>query len=112
MEFNIYAAEDLSGDDFLKRENLVESGLSPGEMRQSLLDRLRVEIEDGNIEDVNDNLAEFDLFIIKKHLYKKGGEAQAIQDVENVLYAAPDEQFNGSEWFFTGEEVYVLGEED
>lgn len=112
MEFTLYDIEEPHRPRHLRDEDIVEEGLSPGEMRQSLLDRLREELQDGNVVTVNNCLADFDLFIVEKHLHKAKGMQQALEDVENVLYAADDEAFEDSIWVFTDEVIYVLGEEE
>lgn len=112
MEFTLYDVEKPHRPRHLHDDDIVEDGLSPGEMRQSLLDRLREELYDGNVVTVNNCLADFDLFVVEKHLRTARGMNQALEDVENVLYAADDEAFDDTLWIFTDETLYILAEED
>ena len=75
---NVYAIQrsDFPGKSF----NLVESGLSGGEVRQSLLDRYRSDNED--------------IFHIKL--------------AEEMLYSLTDSQLSERTWFFKDEYVVVL----
>lgn len=105
-EFAIYSmptnARELSGN-----PDPVESGLSAGECRQSLLDRFRADLDAGRERDV------------KRALKARGADvktifsthAQAVDRIDDYLYDLPDVDLLGL-WDFHGERIFVLEESE
>lgn len=120
MEFNIYDLSDLLDidpenfvfDDSVKDDvSEVESGLSAGEIRQSLLDRFRQAILNQNYDFVNLNLKKYDVEIDETNDEDDLGEASLIEDVEKALYDLEDEDLMDTVWVLPDEVIYIEGVE-
>lgn len=119
MYFDVY---DISGmtnndvnlwisDNYDENVNKVEMGLSPGEVRQSLLDRFREDIYNSNVSNINKTLTNhLELSINPALLKNSDGKKTMVQDVENLLYSLEDDEILG-EWIFSKTAVYISEEE-
>lgn len=116
MDFNIYDISELSEerisnldknefDDFEK----VEMGLSAGELRQSILDRVREDFKREEVDYINPTLEQFDFQISEDLLEFEGSLNSALQDVENLLYELTDEELDNSKWLFSFEVICIEG---
>lgn len=103
--FNIYLIETENDTKNLSEDKQVESGLSSGELRQSLIERLNEELEKDNISVVNNCLLQFDITLNEKKTRKNIDKAK--KDVENLLYCITDENINKTFWKFPEELLYV-----
>lgn len=119
MEFTIYDLSELPDEeiqDFNFEEhkgNLVEVelGLSAGEVRQSLLDRFREEVQSEEAQFINLNLFEYGIKLDKYALEDTSEQDQTKAEIENILYDMDDEELDSSIWHFASEIIYVSGEE-
>jgi protein involved in polysaccharide export with SLBB domain len=91
MDFALYSSS--------VEHDTVGAGLSPGEVRQSVLDRVRGAFNRG----LQGSLALPEQVVGQKPL--------AVAEVEDALYSASDELLSATVWQFPSETVYVLGEE-
>lgn len=90
-------------------DHIVQEGLSGGEFRQSILDRLKVEVELGNYSIVNNALKDFE-FSISEDFIKNDEEKEiVIADIDDVLYETDDEEFNGAVWMLHNEIIEISG---
>ncbi len=57
MSFNVYEVSSYNGRsrELATEEDIVESGLSSGELRQSLMDRFREEVRHGDLRYIRQN---------------------------------------------------------
>lgn len=107
--FNIYdipegeTFKDVSDDD------AVEIGLSPGELRQSILDRFNMEVDNGEFDTVNECLESFDMHIVESLFKNESGRKQAKKDIEEFLYYLEDADYANTYWNFTDELIYIEG---
>lgn len=115
MSFNIYDLSPIDPDEFsgdVEPLDVIESGLSSGELRQALLDRLKMEIESQDVYFLNYSLKGYDFEIEDDFLEDECGRRSTIEDVENLLYEIDDEAISNTIWLFSPEIVYVKQEED
>lgn len=85
----------------------VEGGLSPGELRQALLDYLTEEIDLGHITVVNNCLEPYDLRLSRRALLTTEGHSQALTDLEELLYTLEDGDLVDTVWPLTEETLTV-----
>lgn len=107
--FNIYDIPEGGTFKDIMDDDAIEIGLSPGELRQSILDRFTVEIDAGEIDVINDCLESFDMHVIETLFATKSGRNQAKKDIEEFLYYLEDEDFANSYWNFSDEFIYIEG---
>lgn len=119
-EFSIYAfdprlAKDLTPYDVAQivlNGDPVESGLSEGELRQSLLDRLREEVLDKNIKTLAKNLEpRFDYVPEVDEKTKKHQLKHIEACIEELLYEASNSELCGV-WHFSQEGIIVRAEQE
>lgn len=96
MIFDIYSLEKGTDYKNLTEDSLVESGLSGGEVRQSILDRTREDALGVNTTDTR-SLKE---------------RTDSVNDFEKYLYevVVDDADLQGH-WFFNNETIYIVGGE-
>lgn len=88
----------------LKEFGRVETGLSPGECRQSLLERFCEDLKHGNIVEVNDNLTKRYHTELNCHISLNAGMAI----IEEIIYEdTADHELLGN-WFFCNETIKVV----
>lgn len=115
MSFNIYEVPADITDEQIKAltdEDIVESGLSGGEMRQSLLDRFRQEIKTEDVYYLNLSLERYGFVFEEDLITTLKGSESALVDIENFLYDSEDSVFHNSVWDFHNETVCVKIEDD
>lgn len=103
-DFNIYKSNNNMNTDL---NELVEIGLSPGEMRQALVDRAKSDLNSGHTEFVKNFVKEFSsgflITLSKESLSKK---------FENIIYdELEDEFFNNKIFPFILDPVRVMIDE-
>jgi len=91
-------------------EHIVESGLSSGELRQAILDRLKIELDLGEYSNVNNALKEFGFIVSEDFFNDESNREVVISDIDNVLYETDDEEFNGAVWMLHNEIIEISGE--
>lgn len=115
MSFNIYDLSPIDPEQFngdTQALEAVEMGLSSGELRQSLLDRLREEVESEDSFFINYSLRAFDLEINQEYLETATGRASTLEDIENALYEIEDESISDTTWLFSREIIYIAQEDE
>jgi hypothetical protein len=115
MSFTISQIAETDSADAIERlteDDVVESGLSSGEFRQSMLDRFRQEIKTEDIYFINFSLQPFELEFEEDLVETEEGRQSILTDVENFLYDTEDEDFYKTTWDFHNETIYVEGEND
>lgn len=113
MSFNIYAIDEPTDDcesPALNEDTRVEQGLSSGEVRQALLDRVRQELQTGDDYFLNLSLEGFGLQFDPEELATEDGRSYALKQVEDILYAKADDEISCTLWDFHNETVYVRDE--
>lgn len=114
MSFDIYDVTAYSRESAANEAveaDIVESGLSPGELRQSLLDRFREEVRSESVYFINMNLelAGFDPF--EDDILEDENNAKCVlNEIESFLYEAVDSVMDGTIWEFSDEMVLVKGQ--
>lgn len=98
--YDIYSWPPLRTAGPRDEDHKVEAGLSLGELRQSLLERLTAEEEAGHHRRLNSLLAPLGLRRSPQEPLR-GGEA------EDALYETPARDLRGL-WFFTDETIEVV----
>lgn len=114
MSFNIYVVDDYNESDLedtsrfeLTEDNKVESGLSAGEVRQSLLDRLRSELDTENPENINNNLKDYSsLHFTVSSITSYDGINRGYEELDNCIYELYDDEISHV-WVFDNEIIYV-----
>lgn len=108
MEFNVYYVIpeiEIIDDD------PIEIGLSPGELRQSILDRARVDVEENDLTYIR---ATFDALNIPFSLTNNNEENDdyfvraAMEEIETILYDLDDSFFHETIWQFRKEIIKIL----
>lgn len=110
MTFSIYtvaAADNEPTTVELSEDDVVESGLSAGEVRQALLDRFRQETHTEDLYFINFTLANFELEFDEDLIETDEGRASILTDIENLLYDTDDEALESIFWEFHNEIVCV-----
>lgn len=115
MEFNIYDISDLDTeniDELLESHETeglseVEMGLSSGELRQSILDRVREDVRQDEIHFLNRSLEQFELNINEELLENEDGKNMIVQDVDYLIYELSDEELDNTVWEFSFEVIYI-----
>lgn len=114
MSFDIYdvtAYTRESAAEETTEADIVESGLSPGELRQSLLDRFRTEIETGSVYYINLNLQMADFDQLEEDILEDEQNAKCVlTEIESFLYEALDSVIDGTIWEFSDEMILVRGQ--
>jgi hypothetical protein len=95
----------------LTEDDVVESNLSSGEFRQSMLDRFRQELKNEDSYFINLSLQPFGLEFDEDLVETEEGRQSILTDLENFLYDAEDDEFYATTWDFHNETIYVSGEE-
>jgi len=114
MSFNIYSIpsdQESKPFDELSDDSLVESGLSSGEVRQSLLDRFREELKTEDTYFVNFALEAYDLQFDVEEIETPEGQETALKAIDDLLYSLEDEALSCTLWDFHNETVYLKDEE-
>lgn len=104
MEFDLLSAPPQSHN----LGEAVEMGLSGGEMRQALLDRIREAIKAGKLKQLNRTLNQFSLHLHRNNIVNLNKQQEAICIIDNLLYSLSDEKLNHTRWFFSNETITVL----
>lgn len=115
MEFNIYEISDLDTEDI---EDLLEShdvsdlseiemGLSSGELRQSILDRIREDVRQDELHYLNKSLVQFDFSINSESLESDDSKEVIVQDLDYLIYELSDEELDKTIWEFSSEAIYI-----
>lgn len=114
MYYNIYKIlstnHDVLPEKLLKEPirtellEIVESGLSGGELRQSLLDRIREEIKNGNPIFLNENFRNNPTVSSE---YLTNNPDKAFQVYDDILYELSDMSLVNTEWSFTNEKIVI-----
>ncbi len=115
MIFNIYDATDdftAVGLNSLTEEDAVELGLSGGEVRQSILDRCRADLNAGDLDYIQDSLAQFHYELSNRELIETPeGRAAILKEIDELLYELEDEALHETLWDFVNETVYIKEED-
>ena len=108
LEFDVYKVTQM-GDNApkLSQNNRVESGLSGGELRQSILDRLREQFKEADYHKLNMNLR-----LVRAQITRKDSFETAMKKIETALYDTSDDHITDTYWIFKNEIIYVLGLEE
>lgn len=110
--FNVYQVQsEVDDNENLTEEQLVESGLSSGELRQSLLDRIKIELDNKKYSRVNSLVSHLGFKFSKSQWKSKKFREKEYTEFENKMYETPDEAFQETYWSFENELIYVLGVE-
>jgi len=104
-EYNIEQAKELANED-----DRVESGLSPGELRQSLMDRFKREVRLGDAYFLNLNFPDQNFELEEEQFEDEEIARSILMDIENLVYDMLDEDIDGSLWEFSNEVIMVTGE--
>lgn len=88
-----------------ENDNAVELGLSAGELRQSILDRLREEVENNEIENIEQVFEKLDL-----PLDITDNKEKLVDRIDELLYNLTDDELNNTIWELTEETIYIKGE--
>ena len=113
MSFDIY---DVSQSDSgpapeALEEDHIEFDLSPGELRQSLMDRFQRLIQDKEYHYLILNMRLLGLSLTEDELQEVDDNGRSILlDVENAVYEMVDQNMDGSVWEFSNERILVKGE--
>lgn len=116
MDFTLFNVSGITDDEVLKHpeENgldSVEMGLSPGELRQSILDRTKSDLE-SEFHSINKNLTQFGLSIKEELLADETNIDAVMDDLDNFLYdVLEDEDLNETRWSFKKSDILVIGTE-
>lgn len=123
MDFTVYdisSYDEIDGDDYESLEELeslidnsqleeLEMGLSAGEIRQSLLDRIRQEVRKGELRFLNKTISPLELQIADELAETESGRKAIVNDLETILYELGDKDIVGTVWEFSSEKIYVGG---
>lgn len=113
MSFDIYDVSEYNPEDareLATEEDKVELSLSPGELRQALMDRIRNEVREQEIYYLNLNFAQHGLTLEEDELEDEESARSALLDMENLIYELLDEEIDCSIWEFSNERIMVRGE--
>ena len=114
MGFDVYDVSVYDPErvvELMNEDDRVELSLSPGELRQSLMDRFRQEVSEGEFHFVN--------IFLETHGVQRSDEERAedeecqrslLLDVEEILYDSEDEDFLSSFWEFSSARLVVREE--
>lgn len=108
--FDVSTYESERARELAQEGDLVESGLSSGEVRQALLDRFRSEVKREDRLCLNLTLKPYGLFFEEDELEDEVSRRSILMDIENLLYDMSDEQLDNSLWEFSDELILVRGE--
>lgn len=105
--------EDWFSDDTLWLSNkpfpeLVERGLSEGEVRQSLLDRFREDVRNGELDAINKSLSRFGfgIAVSQEFMLSEEGHETIVQDIDNLIYELKNKEILGP-WEFSDSTIYL-----
>lgn len=113
MEFTVYDVHSLSREDIQKwydghdvsfGAEPVETGLSAGEIRQSLMDRFRSAVSRGDMDAVSATTADYFGLSIE---FDEDTD-QVLHDIDELLYSARDDQLLGGWNFGSGYMILVV----
>lgn len=105
---NEEAVEKQWSHDDLDSMEIVESGLSSGEVRQSIIDRCRQDLrKTKKTAMINMSLERFDLGISPDTIADKSEINGIIEDIESLLYELDDEDLVRTSWLFANEIIVV-----
>lgn len=113
MSFDIYDVSEYDPEDareLVTEDDKVELSLSPGELRQALMDRVRNEVRQGEIYYLNLNFEPHGLTFEEEELEDEESARSVLLDVENLIYDLLDEEIDCSIWEFSNERLMVRGE--
>lgn len=104
--------EDWGSSPYLQNMDFIESGLSSGEIRQSLLDRCKSEMRDEKtLVLINRSLRQLGVQLTPEHIESDSEISGLAEDIENILYDAEDEELINSPWIFSNEIIIVKEDE-
>lgn len=95
MIFDIYSVDEEFDYNDLSKDDLVEAGLSSGEVRQSILDRAREDALGANTTDTRP---------LKER-------TDSVDSFEKYLYDVVDDEDLQGHWCFKNETIYIVGGE-
>lgn len=113
MSFDIYDVSEYDPETARKlatEDDKVEFSLSPGELRQALMDRVRNEVQEGESYYLNLNFEPRGLTIEEEDLEDEESSRSILLDIENLIYELLDEEIDCSIWEFSNERIMVRGE--
>ena len=118
MFFTIYDVSELSEADLSGLDQhtnagdfeAVEMGLSSGELRQALLDRLAVEVHHNRADVINDCLSPYGFTVSPQSMSTPLQDDDVLDDIECVVYEIGDEALNGAVFDFTDETIFILSD--
>lgn len=113
MSFDIYDVSEYDPEEARElavEDDKVEFSLSPGELRQALMDRVREEVRQGEVYYLNLNFEPFGLQFEEEDFEDEEHARSALLDMENLIYELLDEQIDCSLWEFSNERIMVRGE--
>lgn len=102
MEFTVYSSTATS--------EAVEAGLSGGEVRQALLDRLRSVLQGQHFTTVPSVASFFARLFSPEELSSATVDDDSYATFEDRLYALSDEELGGTSWELPTETIYVTGD--
>jgi len=109
-EEEIMSSEVKKSD--LEDMEVIESGLSSGEIRQSILDRCKAEMRETlSTSLINISLEKFDFSITPEKLEDENEVNGISEDIETLLYELEDEEILNTSWVFTHEIITVTEDE-
>jgi len=114
MSFEIYDVSSYSREiamELATEGDIVESGLSSGELRQSLMDRFREEVKTESVYFINLNLENAGFEGFEEDILEDEQNARGVLlDIENLVYDTLDRNIDGTLWEFSDELILVRGE--
>lgn len=114
MDFTLFDITNAPADSLVYNTDEyeeVEMGLSPGELRQSIIDRTKTDLEQG-FHSLNKNLSVFELSVNEEYLHDPNKVQQVIDDLDNLLYdILEDSDLDDTVWRFKDSTIYVKGTE-
>lgn len=107
MEFNIYNITSKDPNTPLDGLETLEQGLSPGEVKQSLLDRIKTDLE-ASSDAIHKNLAMFDLSLKNIDITDENNVQEIITDIDNLLYEVlQDDDLDDTIWDFKNKQILI-----
>lgn len=109
--FNVFSVQNKNFeniDEMINLDNLVETGLSSGEIRQSILDRARQNIKKNHTETIENFIKNNSQYTNIKELSKE----QLEETFEEILYNVNNDKIDKVLFNFRIDPIFIVFEEE
>lgn len=111
MLFNVcdiseYDKNEIEDTIIIDELYIIESGLSGGELRQAILDRIKEDLR-YTTKNIKINMEQFEYDINVKQ-----DKQEILNEIDVLIYELCDEDLTNTKWFFKNENIIITEDEE